>query len=192
VIVRIISVGATLCLALLAAACEKADESASRPRPVRVDEQRAEYKAIRLGDSRREVQARFGEPAEFDPEAGVTPLGTDWYEIGGPPVISPPSPREGDRDYALRYDRVTFFAIRGRVHGFVTADRGATTLRGVGVGDPLDAVHDSYPAATCETATDAHDVDEYDYCSVRLGTNRYLYFGQDPIGSIAMAQRPFR
>jgi hypothetical protein len=56
----------------------------------------------------------------------------------GPTVIA------GGCGTSLRYDHVTFFVCRGRVGGFIVAQRGARTKRGVAIGGDAEKVHARY------------------------------------------------
>jgi hypothetical protein len=56
----------------------------------------------------------------------------------GPTVIA------GGCGTSLRYDHVTSFVCRGRVGGFIVAQRGARTKRGVAIGGDAEKVHARY------------------------------------------------
>jgi hypothetical protein len=156
------------------------------PPPARyasIDERRGAYGPVALGDSTEAMFASFGEraPAGFD--ESMTPLGADEFE--GPTFI----PIEAWDD-VYRYDDVVFWFHAGEVAGFEITSPGATTSRGIGVGDDLDDVVDAYPELECGEAP-AGDIDTYPYCSGRIAPDRWAWFGGDPISTITFSSRGF-
>jgi hypothetical protein len=80
--------------------------------------------------------------------------------------------------------------VGGKVFAFFVTARDAQTTKGVGIGDGLDLVAETYSGTRCDKATDEQDLPLYRYCTVALARERHIYFGEDPIGSIVMATTP--
>jgi hypothetical protein len=57
---------------------------------------------------------------------------------------SPPTLVDEVLGTSMRYDHVTFFVCRGRAAGFIVAQRGARTKRGVAIGGDAEKVHARY------------------------------------------------
>jgi hypothetical protein len=151
--------------------------------PVLVDPVRGTVQGVRLGDTRAEVEAKLGKAPPWNDEQSVEPLEEDWTEIGAPSSM----PLTG-RPYALRYAHTSVELEDGRVVAVTTAERGAVTSAGVGVGDDLDSARQAYPSLECFDAP-AGDIGEYPVCRGRLGSERWLWFGEDPIRSISLASK---
>jgi hypothetical protein len=154
-----------------------------------LDEQHGSFRGISLGMPERRVIARFG-PDEGDPAGPIGPLGDDRFETGSPGTFasSPTGPSPTDRTAFLRYRGMSFATNDRAVYVIMSSLPGTRTSKGVGVGDDLDAARRAYPQLRCEEGTDAHGVPVFPYCRARLGEHRYLYFGADPIGTVAIAQ----
>jgi hypothetical protein len=160
------------------------DEEDERPaRPIRVDPVAGSVASVRLGDTRAKAEARLGPAPPWNDEQSVEPLEEDWNEIGAPSGMD-----YRGTPYVLRYPHTTVELENGRVIAIVTAERGARTPAGIGVGDALDAARDAYPALECWDAA-REGFGTYPVCSGRVKAKRWLWFGEDPIRSIAIASR---
>lgn len=169
---------ASAALSSLAAACEL---DGAEPATRLVDESSGRFGGVGLGSSEAEVRRVFGEPGEGD---GYFPLGERYR---GPPSVSftgyePP--------VVLRYDDAAFLLVDG-VFSLMTTDEGATTRRGVGVGDPLARVRERYARVRCGTAPAGEGVfgsdDAYPWCRTRVG-DVDVFFGDDPIESVTLTR----
>lgn len=156
-----------------------------------LDEQRGSFRGISLGTAERRVIARFG-PDQGEPEGPVGPLGDDRFETGSPGNFAsgPDAPSPTDRSASLRYPGMAFSTDDRAVYVIMSSLPGTRTSKDVGVGDGLAAARRAYPQLRCDEGSDAHGVPVFPYCGARLGPHRYLYFGADPIGTIAIAQVP--
>ena len=147
-------------------------------RPLRVDEDKASFRGVAVGDSVRRAREVLGPGRRGS--GGSEPLGVDASKVSTP--ISMPD------SAALRYRDVVVYLARGRVAGFTTTASDAETKAGVGVGDSLRVSERVYRRLECDTAT--HTGDEitpaYPYCAARLGEGRYLWFGGNPIDNITV------
>jgi hypothetical protein len=155
------------------------------------DESRGAFRGIALRDPERRIIERFG-PDRGKPEGPVTPLGADAFADGPPGTFAstPSKPSPHDRTVALRYRGMSFITNNRRVYVIMSSLRGTRTLHGVEVGDALDEARTAYRGLTCRNASDAHGVDMFPYCNGRLGRGRFIYFGGDPVGTIAVARVP--
>jgi hypothetical protein len=147
-----------------------------------IDEQQGSYGQIGFGSSGAEIRAAFGEPGGGD---GFYPLGADSYR--GPPSIKAP----GGTRTLLRYGEVAFLVSpRVGLYALTVTRPDAATLRGVAVGDPLDAVRANYERVTCGKAVAGEpifggDVPTYSWCRAQVGRSS-VFFGDDPIRSVTL------
>jgi hypothetical protein len=153
-------------------------------RPVLVDPVQGSVDGVRLGDTRQEVEAKLGDAPPWNDEQSMAPLEEDWAEIG-----APSSMQMTGKPYALRYPHTSVTLEDGRVVELVTAERGATTPAGIGVGAELASVRRAYPSLRCYDAPVAGGHGSYPACTGRLAQGRWLWFGQDPIRSISLASK---
>jgi hypothetical protein len=75
----------------------------------------------------------------------------------------------------------------------IVSKPGATTSRGVGVGDPLSGVRRNYENAVCARAVAGEplfgdEVPTYPWCRIRRGDVE-VFFGDDPIQSITVTRK---
>lgn len=114
----------------------------------------------------------------------------DPYRNGSPGNFGPGRPSCHDRNAALRYRGMSFVTHNRRVYVIMSSLRGTRTTRGVGVGDALDKARRAYRDLSCRTASDARGSDTFPYCLGKLARGRFIYFGADPIGTVAVALVP--
>lgn len=89
------------------------------------------------------------------------------------------------------YPDVFVTSVRGRVNDLSVVAQQAQTRRDVGVGDGLAGARRAYPQLQCGTALEGSEYATYPVCTARLGPRRYIWFGEDPIDTIAMDVGPF-
>ncbi len=156
----------------------------------------------RLGDSPAAVEKAFGKPEGKD---GL-PAGAESEEIGAPPTYAFPKPCDrpapgvGDSSGTAREVGVTELRYRGvgvsychdRAFLFVVSADGSRTSAGAEIGQPLDAARRVHPGLKCgeSTGSSTPPTPQFEYCAGKIGPDRYLWLGQDPVGSIAIATVP--
>ena len=89
----------------------------------------------------------------------------------------------------FRYEHAAFGFNCEKLLWIEITEPGAATREGVAVGDPQAAVESLYPDATCGTAGGG-EWEEYPACSLKVAPKRYVWFGGDPITTIAIAVVP--
>jgi hypothetical protein len=168
------------------AACGS-DEPAPAPAAVEeaIDVTGGTYRGIPLGGAPDDVRAALGpqEPAVEDEP--TTPREGESF---GPWSIGSGSCGP-DLALFLRYERVAFGFDCGELRWVETNEPGVGTREGVAVGHPLAAVEPAYPEALCGTAGGG-EYEEYPACSVKVAPKRYVWFGGDPIATIAIGAVP--
>jgi hypothetical protein len=152
--------------------------------PTAVDELGGTYRGVGIGDTTAEVERMFGHQRLSRQAEPIAPRKDDFVDIGGPTVIA------GGCGTNLRYDHVTFFVCHGRVDGFIVAQNGAHTKRGVAIGDDAEKARVRYPELNCGDSPS--EGGSYAYCGGRIAARRWLWFGRDPIRSITVATVPLR
>ena len=176
----------------------------SRPRrsnaTIVLNDAHPSFRGVSLGDSHAQLLARLGK-APLDTAAyGVLtlPFGVnDPTDELGLPATGPSPPSSTlpllKRLHTIRtvaYRNVVFLvsSTRAGVYYFGITASGARTSRGVGIGDSLARARATYGQILhCATADQGTEYPQFPYCGARLGRHLYIYFGQDPIRSIAFA-----
>ena len=189
--------GTALLLLLGAAAPGCGDGSGGRPDLDRVmltiNERGGTFRGVGLASSRAEIEQEFGQPEPYSRKHGVVPVGHGFYELGLPDRIRPPGRGETVRQLArgvLRYGGASFQTTdEDGVYVFSVVSR-ARTPSGVAIGDPLAKVRRRYPGFRCGVRNRGRPRIAYRFCSGRLQSGVYLWFGQDPIRSITLASKP--
>ena len=161
-----------------------------------IDEVAGTYGGVGVGDAEEDVWRVFGRKAPLGHEESFKPTGADEEDYFAPKFIP------AETGYA--YDDVLFWfpvedlhlgrgsPLRGRqdeVAGFLVAAHGASTLRGIKVGDTLDEAKGAYPELECGERPSG-DFATYPYCSGRVAEQRHLWFGGDPIATISVSRSP--
>lgn len=175
--------------AVTAGACRSEDSPASgdgaTKDPVLLDWERGTYRGVRLGDSSANLIRVFGQPEERGPHERLEPIGQDFNDIGGPTNYHSPQ-ISGDYE-VLRYRRLVFSVIGGKVTSWGTTDRRAQTPEGVGVGDSQALVKRRYQHANCFIQNEGTEYPTSPICKIRVCEGRLLAFGGDPVRSIWLA-----
>jgi hypothetical protein len=149
---------------------------------VTIDERDGAYRGVRFGTSERGVIRAFGEPNR-DP--GFAPAGENPSQVGVPELIPAIGPGG-----LLKYKGVGFLATPGGgVYAFIVTEAGATTRRGVSIGDRMDLARSKYQLECSDVAGGESLLggqELYPSCSARLGRGVRIWFGRDPIRSITL------
>jgi hypothetical protein len=157
-----------------------------------IDLQAGSFEGVGIGDSPKDMQAEFGEPPPSD-EHGLQPQGAgvyrgpSWFRHWpdpdpGPDFVPPP---------AYQYPHVSFLDDgRRRISVVMVIAPEAATLEGVAIGDPLETAHDVYPVR-CGEEFGAGER-PYPACVGKLGPERWVWFGGDPIENITIGRFPMR
>ncbi len=164
-------------------------------RVVTINDAHPGYRGVYLGTPMSEVLRRFGKPPpNKSPYTG--PVGENPDELGLPVGLSPPPrppiplTRSRNDIHDLRYRHVVFSVSTtpAGTYYFAVSAPGARTSRGVGIGDSLAKARSAYRGVLhCGIANQGSEYPSFPYCGARLAPHVYLYFGQDPIRSIAFA-----
>ena len=150
-----------------------------------IDEEAGSYRGVRFGDSPRELQRRLGPRKPAGPNEPVVPVAAG-ADTKGPTYIGMPDPSRPGRFRAYRYRWSSFSFADGRLFAIEIVEPGAETRRRVAVGDPLSKVSAAYPDAVCGTAGGG-EWEEYPACQVEVAPKRGIWFGGNPIRTIALA-----
>jgi hypothetical protein len=110
------------------------------------------------------------------------PVGERWT---GPQAI----PAHGGRPDVYGYRGYAFLVGEDGVYSLTVTVAGASTERGVGVGDLLASVRDAYPDARCGEYDYGASGYSYPWCQTLVGGN-VVFFGDDPVRSITVTRPP--
>jgi hypothetical protein len=170
---------------------------------MRIDERSGQVARLRLGDEIRTVSAVLGRGENVTgDEGGGLPLGADSDRIGAPITYAfpapcdrslPGAPQDGTPNEVgvteIRYRGSGASFCRGRAFLFVVSSRGSSTTAGAAIGQSLERARKRYPTLRCRTSPGSTEppVPVYKYCTGKIGPRRYLWLGQDPVSSIAIA-----
>jgi hypothetical protein len=143
------------------------------------------YRGIPLGGTPEEMFAVLGRIERADQDESATPASLeDSYGPYGIPYPDGPCPAP-----FYRYEHVVLGFNCDELLWLETVRRGEATEEGVAVGDPLATVASAYPDALCGTAGGG-EREEYPACSFEVAAQRFVWFGGDPIVSIAIGSVP--
>jgi hypothetical protein len=182
--------------------CGNAAPRPDAPSGVRVDERAGSIRRVGLGSSRLSLTQVFGRAKDTtETGAAAEPQGADHDAIGAPNdyafpeacqrAPAGPSPSFASQGLStLSYPDMAFELCDDSAYEFITTAAAARTRRGVAIGQPLRAARRAYPQLHCgESTGDSTDppTPAYPYCAGLVAPHRYLWFGQNPIRSIAVA-----
>ena len=80
------------------------------------------------------------------------------------------------------------YTPRDGVYWIAVTEHDAVTRRGVRVGDSQQDARHAYPRLQCGHRDASDERPATDYCRVHLASGLWLWFGQDPIQTIAITQ----
>jgi hypothetical protein len=184
-------VAAALIAAAALAGCGSGQDSPGREsashRPAAIDERAGTYRGVGIGSTRKEARRVLGR-VESGPTDPLAPIGPDVPDVGQP--LSPQEPRDSGEIAIWRFEDAVMAAGRGRAWLVTVATKDAVTREGVGVGSDLEDVRAAYPDADCDTANEGTEYRQFDYCTLRVAPDRYLWFGEDPVRSVTVSRAP--
>ena len=163
------------------------DPEPAPPRPATVDERQGTYRGVGIGTTRADAKRELGH-VESGPTDPLAPLGVDADEVGVPP--SPRDPGGPDGIAIWRFERAVMAAGGGRAWLLSIAADDAVTAERVGVGTTLAEVRVAYRGMDCGTVNEGTEYPQFEYCTVRVAPERYLFFAHDPVRSITMSTEP--
>jgi hypothetical protein len=148
------------------------------------------YAGIGIGATIADVRAAYGDPEST--ETPAAPAGAD--RMRGPmsiplPDTVPTEPPLDEPPPLLRYREVAFLTDGMHVFAVLIEDPEAVTEKAVSVGDDLERADAEY-GLTCTTARGWSEDDVYPACFGRLGGDRYVWFGGDPIENVSFGNVP--
>jgi len=163
-------------------------------RPLVIDERRGTVAGVGIGDKAAEIRRVFGE-RPFANGGGLAPADSNFVEDGGPAVVRTPAPCNGRRSAPplLRYDEVSFLFCGGRAYAFMVTGERARTTAAAAIGDSLaDAAARYGGRLSCRDDAPGGESpfggqQNYPYCVGRVAASRWLWLGEDELGSIAVA-----
>jgi hypothetical protein len=169
------------------------DDCAPGDRSCLLDEQARTYGEIGVGSTLEEVRAALGDPEETS--GGYAPAGKLPAQVGVPNAISYPKPGPPRRTIppVHRYDDLALLVFEDRVFSFMVTAEKAETTRGVGVGDSLEQARTAFPRIRCQEVAAGEAIlpfqkdSSYTSCRATLAPKRFVWFGDDPIRSITIA-----
>lgn len=147
----------------------------------------------RLGDSPAKLASVFGRRHD---DAGDT--SREWIHLGAPGTYAYPSGcgRANKKPVVeIHYAGAEVSACAGHSFLILITSRGSRTTAGAAIGDKLDDAAGRHPGLSCDTSigdTTDPGVAVYRYCTGPIGGGRYLWLGQDPVSSIALATIPLQ
>jgi hypothetical protein len=147
-----------------------------------IDERAGAYRGVRFGASERDVIRALGKP---DRDPGFAPAGENPSEVGVPESIPAVGPGG-----LLKYKGIGFLGPpQGGVYAFMVTQAGATTSRGVSIGDRMDVARSKYRLECREVAGGESLFGRQEFylsCGARLRNGFRIWFGRDPIRSITL------
>lgn len=180
-----------LAAAVLGATASACSDDAEREGPARVDERRGSFRGVALGDPPRSVQQALGRAVVggvYDP---VVPTGLPDDAPLTFGSAAPPSRGRASAVRVFRYRDVSFAATpQDGVFEILISAQGATTSRGVAIGDPLADARREHRGLACGTKHAGTEYESFRYCSGRVGDGTFVWFGGDPITSITLTRTP--
>jgi hypothetical protein len=152
-----------------------------------LDERAGSYRGVEFGMSEQDVRRVLGEPGEGE---GFVPLDEEFGDVGGPPAVRN-WPRESRATpKALLYDGVAFLVGTEGVYAILVTEP-AHTRRRVAIGDDLARARRAYDVGCGEGVGGERlggGVETYPTCRGTIDGRIRIWFGEDPIRSIAIAR----
>jgi len=163
-------------------------EDAPCARFAAIDELGGEYGGVGIGSSPKDILRVFGKVEPLVRAGPFQPTGTG--EFRGPSFIR--------TEVGYAYEDVLFWLSPNGpvVAGFQVTSAGASTARGIEVGDDLDDVRARYPEIRCGEAPAGESPifgnTTFPYCSGKVAPGRWIWFGDDPVANISVSRARFR
>ncbi len=153
-----------------------------------LDEMRGTIDGVGLDDPETTVFERFGSVERDGRYSAPVEPRNAGRPVYGPGTVDGPR-RGGQGGALLRYSDGVFASdARRRVYYMLFTSRGLKTSRGVGIGNRLAKVKSVYgDIARCGRRNVDSGYTAYEFCRVRLSATRWLWFGGDPVRSVALS-----
>jgi hypothetical protein len=183
------AVALAVLVAATTAGCIDGGREKSFPTPGAIDVAAGSYREVALGDPTLRTQNVFGSKEAVHDEL-IAPVNTTVDDYYGAPVglLGRAGP---SADVAIyRYAGVVFLAFDGTIEEIGLTEVGASTERGVEIGDELERAKVAYPEIACDTANEGSKYRNYPGCTGRVG-ERFVWFGGDPIKTIELSTSRF-
>jgi hypothetical protein len=162
----------------LVGAAARGPAGAAQDTPRLIDVNAGVVAGVRIGDTAGQIEAKLGRAtygSEFAPR--------QRQPFTGPIAIPAP---DSIQAAVAQYQRHAFLIGSIGAYSLKTVAAGATTQRGVGIGEPLSAVRKAYPGTRCGRYHPGEGT-AFRWCSARVGLNS-VFFGGDPIVSITVTR----
>lgn len=157
-----------------------------------IDTKQGSYRGVGLGDDVATMHREFGpqEPAEEGER--IVPRSLEDENDYSPIVIqlTPPDSASPAQEQAYRYEYVVFLVRKGRIGAVIVNADGARVDGGrVTIGADLETARAAY-SVRCGTANEGSEYEEFPACTGKIGPERHIWFGNDPIRNVTLAVVP--
>ncbi len=139
-----------------------------------INELRGAYDGVPLGASLETLQNGLGVALSTNDNPYITPAQR-------PPFL----PSDNPYDWIYPDADITF--VKGHVASITVYGKGAATMRGVSIGDPLSEVPRVYKRAGCVPGNGGPEPLDPG-CQVQFGPHVFVYFSGDPIHDVSLSQ----
>jgi hypothetical protein len=152
-----------------------------------IDELSGDYGGVGIGSSPKEIMRVFGEIEPLVREGPFQPTGA--VDFRGPSFIR--------TEVGYAYEDVLFWLSSSdrKIAGFQVTGAGASTARGIEIGDDLDDVRARYREIRCGQAPAGESPifgnTTFPYCSGKVAPGRWIWFGDDPVANISVSSARF-
>jgi hypothetical protein len=149
----------------------------------------------RLGGSLASLDSVLGAGRR---QHGADDTSREWIHLGAPGTYRYPSGCGRANKHSvveIHYVGAEVSECGGHTFLIVITSRGSQTTAGAAIGEKLDHAASRHPGLACDTSigdTTDPGVPVYRYCTGPIGDGRYLWLGQDPVSSIALATIPLQ
>lgn len=178
------------------------DSRVNRSGPFLINEKTGELGGVPLGGDPRDIERAFGtDLQDADPGRVAVPTGQEFGDIGGPGIVGRPVectngpypiPGNGRRRRVSGFlgVGVGFELCGGKIYFAMVTTEGARTVTGIHIGGPLNRAKHVHGLRCGESGDSHRPANYFPYCAGEIAPGRWVWFGRDPIRSIAIATVP--